>query len=117
MMKLYPDCFNGLGKFPGKPYYMKIDTSHLPKKTSLSIQQWFSGVSFRWDQACRACHTMNKYLLIILKKERQCKNKFCICLGPTNLTKAAERKLFYFRTLDNIFRNLSQGKVFTLGFL
>ena len=94
----FPDVFEGIGKFPGKPYKIQLDPKVPPKQTPcrpipIHLKHNFKQEIDRMLKAGvlklvqEAIPWINSFMLVE-GTHKQGKPKLCICLDPTNLNKA-----------------------------
>ena len=131
----FAEVFDGLGRFPGEPYKLKlkpdaIPARHRPRKVPVHLEEAFH------EEISRLCkidvlepvkdHTdwVNSY--VIVEKEVQVdssnghapghtlKKKLRICLDPKDLNEALEREPYYSRTVDELISKFNGAVFFTI---
>ena len=131
----YSDIFEGLGRFPGEPYRLKLKpdstpAKHRPRKVPVHLEEAFH------EEINRLCkidvlepvkeHTdwVNSY--VIVEKDVQIdssnahspghsiKKKLRICLDPKDLNEALEREPYYSRTVDELIAKFHRAQFFTI---
>ena len=112
ILRRFPDVFEGIGKFPGKPYEIQLDPKVPPKQTPCRPIPIHLKDTFKWEidkmlkagvlkPVQEATPWINSFVLIE-GTDKQGKPKLCICLDPTNLNKAIIRELYHFKTPEDI---------------
>ena len=110
ILQAYPDEFDGIGCFPGPPYYILVNPSITPKQTpcrpipvplKMPFKQEIDkmlqvGILKPVHQATPWIHSF----VLIEGKDKLGKLKLKICLDPTNLNKATVNEPHHFRTKD-----------------
>ena len=123
-MVRFPDIFEGIGKFPDKPYEIQLDPNVPPKQTpgrpvpihlkeafKTEIDKMLKAGVFKPVQ--EATPWINSFVLI-KGTDKQGKPRIRICLDPTNLNKAIIRELYHFKTLEDISHLLADSTVMTV---
>ena len=123
-MARFPDVFEGIGKFPGKPYEIQLDPKVPPKQTpyrpipihlkeasKTEIDQMLKAGVLKPVQEATLC--INSFVLAE-GTNTQGKPKLWICLDPTNLNKAIIRELYHFKTPEDISHLLANPTVMTV---
>ena len=98
ILKRFPDVFEGIGKFPGKPYEIQLDPKVPPKQTPcrpipIHLKDAFKCEINKMLKAgvLKLVHEATPWInsfVLIKGTDKQGKSKCCICLDPTNLNKA-----------------------------
>ena len=123
-MARFPDVFEGIGKFPGKPYTIQLDPKVPPKQTpcrpvTIHLKEAFKIEIDKMLNAgvLKPVHEatlwINSFVLvkgIII----QGKPNLQICLDPPNLNKAIIRELYHFKTPEDISHLLADSTVMTV---
>ena len=123
-MARFPDIFEGIGKFPGKPYEIQLDLRVPPKQTlcrpipihlkesiKTEIDKMLKAGLFKPVQEA----TPWIYSFVLVKgTHMQGKLKLQICLDPTNLNKAIIREPYYFKSPEDISHFLANSTVMTV---
>ena len=123
-MTRFPDVFEGIGKFPGKPYEIQLDPNMPPKQTPcrpvlIHLKDAFKQEINRMLKAGvlklvqEATSWINSFVLIE-GTDKQGKPKHCICLDPTNLNKVIIREPYHFRTPEDITHLIANSNVMTV---
>ena len=123
-MHEYPDVFEGIGKFPGLPYHIHIDSSVTPKQTPcrpvpIHLIDAFQKEISKMLQARIIVPVMEAMLwinsfVLVENKDNQGELKLRICLDPSNLNKAVTRDLYHFCTLEDISHMLADACMLTV---
>ena len=98
IMARFPDMFERIGKFPGKPYKIQLDPKVPPKQTPcrpflIHLKEAFKAEIDKMLKAGvlkpiqEATSWINSFVLV-KGNDQQGKPKLRICLDPTNLNKA-----------------------------
>ena len=123
-MARFPDVFEGIGKFPGKPYEIQLDANVPPKQTScrpvpVHLKEAFKTEINKMLKAGvlkpiqEATWWINSFVLI-KGTDKQGKPNVRICLDPTNLNKAIIREPYHFKTPEDISHLLADSTVMTV---
>ena len=123
-MARFPDVFEGIGKFPGKPYKIQLDPKiptkqtpcrpvpvHFKEAFKTEIENMLKAGVLKPIQ--EATLWINSFVLIE-GTDKQGKPKLRICLDPTNLNKAIIREPYYFKTPEDISYLLADSTVMTV---
>ena len=124
ILKRFPDVFEGIGKFPGKPYEIQLDPKVPPKQTPcrpvpIHLKGHFQSEIEKMLKAGvlklvhKATPWINSFVLI-KGTDKQGKPKLHICLDPTNLNKAIIRELYHFKTPEDISHLVADSTVMTV---
>ena len=124
IMARFPDVFEGIGKFQGKPYKIQLDPNVPPKQTPcrpvpIHLKEAFKTEIDKMLKAeilkpvQEASPWMNSFVLIE-GTNKQGKPKLRICLDPTNLNKAIIREPYHFKTPEDISHLLADSRVMTV---
>ena len=123
-MARFPDVFEGIGKFPGKPDKTQLDPNVPPKQTPcrpvpMHLKEAFKTEIDKMLKAGvlkpiqEATPWINSFALIE-GTDKQGKPKLRICLDPTNLNKAIIREPYHFKTAEDISHLLADSTVMTV---
>ena len=120
----FPDVFEGIGKFLGKPYEIQLDPNVPPKQTTcrpipIHLKDDFKQEIDRMLKADvlklvqEATPWINRFVLV-KGTEKQGRPKLCICLDLTNLNKAIIREPYHFKTPEDIAHLIANSRMMTL---
>ena len=123
-MARFPDVFEGIGKFPGKPYKIQLDPKVPPKQTPcrpvpIHLKEAFKAEIDKMLKAGvlkpiqEATPWINSFVLVE-GTDQQGKPKLRICLDPTNLNKAIIREPYHFKTPEDISHLLADATMLTV---
>ena len=121
VLKNYSDIFQGLGKFPGEPYKLRLKpdstpAKHRPRKVPLHLQDAFHEEVKRLveidvlEPVNEPTEWVNSF--VVVEKQvnidsssdhspgHYIKKKIQLCIDPKDLNKALERKLDYTKSID-----------------
>ena len=120
----FPVVFEGIGKFPGKPYEIQIDPKVPAKQTPcrpipIHLKDAFKQEIDRMLKAgvikpVQEATPWMKSFVLIEGTDKQGKPKLRICLDPTNLNKAIIRELYHFKTPEDISHLIPNSTVMTI---
>ena len=124
IMAQFPDVFEGVGKFPGKPYKICLDPKISPKQTPcrpvpVHLKQAFKAEIDKMLKAGvlkpvqEATAWINSFVLAE-GTDQHGQHKLQICLDPTNLNKAIVREPYHFKTPEDIAHLLADATVLTV---
>ena len=124
IMARFPDVFEGIGKFPGKPYKIQLDPKVPPKQTPcrpvpIHLKEAFKVEIDKMLKAGvlkpiqEATPWTNSFVLV-KGTDQQGKPKLRICLDPTNLNRAIIREPYHFKTPEDISHLLVNATVLTV---
>ena len=116
--------FDGLGKFPGKPYHINLDPEILPKwvpcrPVPVHQQEEFKRQLTEMQQAgvlvpvTQSTPWISSYMNVESEDTKGGK-KFHICLDLKNLNKAILHEPFFTCTLNDVYAKLSKAKTLTV---
>ena len=129
----YADMFQGLGKFPGEPYKLRlkpdaVPAKHRPRKVPVHLQEAFHEEVERLvkievsEPVTEPTERVN--LFVVVEKVIDSSNahsphhiiKKCIrlCIDPKDLNEALEREPYYSRSIDELISMFAGAKVFTI---
>ena len=120
----YPDVFDGIGKFPGPPYHIHVDSRVTPKQTPcrpipIHLKDAFQKDISKMIQArilvpeTKATLWINSFGLVE-SRDNQGQVKLRICLDPTNLNKAITREPYHFCAPEDISHMLADACILTV---
>ena len=129
----YADVFQGLGKFPGEPYKLRlkpdaVPAKHRPRKVPVHLQDAFHEEVERLvkidvlEKVTEPTEWVNSFVIVekvidssnahspnhIIKKSIR------LCIDPKDLNEALEREPYYSRTIDELISMFAGAKVFTI---
>ena len=120
----FPNVFEKIGKFPGKPYKIQLDLKVPPKQTPcgpvhIHLKEAFNAEIDKMLKAGvlkpiqEATPWINSFVLVE-GTDQQGKPKLRICLDPTNLNKAIIREPYHFKTPEDISHLLADATILTV---
>ena len=110
----FPDVFEGIGKFPGKPYKIQLDPKVPPKQTPCRPVPIHLKEAFKTEIDKMLKAGVLKPVKPVKGINQQGKPKLRICLDPTNLNKAIIREPYHFKTPEGISHLLADATVLTV---
>ena len=124
IMAIFPDVFEGIGKFPGEPYKIQLDPKVPPKQTPcrpvpIHLKEAFKAEIDKMLKAGvlkpvqEATPWINSFVLVEVTDQHG-KPKLRICLDPTNLNKAIIREPYHFKTPEDISHLLADATMLTV---
>ena len=124
IMAQFPDVFQGVGKFPGEPYRIRLDPQVSPKQTPcrpvpVHLKQAFKAEIDKMLEAGvlkpvqEATPWINSFMLVE-GNDQHGQHKLQICLDPTNLNKAIVCEPYHFKTLEDIAHLLADATILTV---
>ena len=131
----YSDVFEGLGRFPGEHYRLRLKPDsqparHRPRKVPVHLEEAFHEEVARLvkidvlEPVTEPTEWVNSY--VIVEKEVKTdsgnshgpghiiKRKLRLCLNPKDLNTALEREPYYCRSIDELVTKFYGAKVFTI---
>ena len=124
IMAQFPDVFEGVGKFPGKPYKIGLNPKISPKETpcrpvpvhlkhtfKVEIDKMLKADVLKPVQ--EATPWINSFVLVE-GTDQYGLHKLRICLDPTNLNKAIVQEPYHFKTPEDIAHLLVDATVLTV---
>ena len=124
IMARSPDVFEGIGKFPGKPYKIQLDPKVPPKQTPcrpvpIHLKEAFKAEIDKMLKAgvLKPIHEATLWInsfVLVEGTDQQGKPKLRICLDPTNLNKALIREPYHFKTPEDISHLLADETMLTV---
>ena len=120
----FPDVFEGIGKFPGKPYEIQLDPKVPPKQTPcrpipIHLKDAFKQEIDKMLKAGvlklvqEATPWINSFVFIE-GTDKQGQPKLCICLDPMNFNKAIIKEQYHFKTPEDIANLIADSTVMTI---
>ena len=124
IMAQFPDVFQGVGKFPGEPYKIRLDPQVTPKQTPcrpvlVHLKHAFKAEIDKMLEAGvlkpvqEATPWINSFVLVE-GNDQHGQHKLRICLDPTNLNKAIVREPYHFKTPEDIAHLLADATIMTV---
>ena len=129
----YADVFQGLGKFPGEPYKLRlkpdaVPAKHRPRRVPVHLQDAFHEEVERLvkidvlEKVTEPTEWVNSF--VIVEKVIDSSNAHCpnhvikksirLCIDPKDLNEALEREPYYSRSIDELISMFAGTKVFTI---
>ena len=129
----YADVFQGLGKFPGDPYKLRlkpdaVPAKHRPRKVPVHLQDAFHEEVERLvkidvlEKVTEPTEWVNSFVIVekvidssnAHSPNHVIKKSIRLCIDPKDLNEALEREPYYSRTIDELISMFSGAKVFTI---
>ena len=129
----YADIFQGLGKFPGEPYKLRlkpdaVPAKHRPRKVPVHLQDAFHEEVERLvkidvlEKVTEPTEWVNSFVIVekvidasnAHSPNHVIKKSICLCIDPKDLNEALEREPYYSRTIDEFISMFAGAKVFTI---
>ena len=129
----YADVFQGLGKFPGEPYKLRlkpdaVPVKHRPRKVPVHLQDAFHEEVERLvkidvlEKVTEPTEWVNSFVIIekvidssnAHSPNHVIKKSIRLCIDPKDLNEALEREPYYSRTIDELISMFAGAKVFTI---
>ena len=129
----YADVFQGLGKFPGDPYKLRlkpdaVPAKHRPRKVPVHLQDAFHEEVERLvkidvlEKVTEPTEWVNSFVIVekvidssnAHSPNHVIKKSIHLCIDPKDLNEALEREPYYSRTIDELISMFSGAKVFTI---
>ena len=129
----YADVFQGLGKFPGEPYKLRlkpdaVPVKHRPSKVPVHLQDAFHEEVERLvkidvlEKVTQPTEWVNSFVIVekvidssnTHSPNHVIKKSIRLCIDPKDLTEALEREPYYSRTIDELISMFAGAKVFTI---
>ena len=124
--RLYPSVFTGIGKFPGKPYQIRLDPSVPPRQmpyrpVPVHLEEPFHGKIKEMEETgiIRKVRQeeftpwISSYVLVETT-DKDGKPKLRICLDPSNLNKAVIREPYKYMVPDELSSKLAGATAITV---
>ena len=129
----YVDVFQGLGKFPGEPYKLRlkpdaVPAKHRPRKVPVHLQDAFHE-EVEWlvkidvlEKVTEPTEWVNSFVIVekvidssnAHSPNHVIKKSIWLCIDPKDLNEALEREPYYSRTIDELISMFAGAKVFTI---
>ena len=127
--------FQGLGKFPGEPYKIRlkenyVPAKHQPWKVLVYLQdafheevQWLIKIDVL-EPVTEQTEWVNNYVIVEKEVEidtgnahspsHRIKKKIKLCLDPKDLNNSLEQEPYYTRSIDELIAKFSGALIFTI---
>ena len=129
----YADIFQGLGKFPGEPYKLRlkpdaVPAKHRPRKVPEHVQdafheevEWLVKIDV-WEKVTEPTEWVNSFVIVekvidslnAHSPNHVIKKSIHLCIDIKDLNEALEREPYYSRTIDELISMFAGAKVFTI---
>ena len=129
----YADVFQGLGKFPGEPYKLRlkpdaVPAKHRPRKVPVHLQEAFHEEVERLvkidvlEPVTKPTEWVNSFVVVekvidssnAHSPHHSIKKSIRLCIDPKDLNEALEREPYYSRSIDELISMFAGAKVFTI---
>ena len=129
----YADVFQGLGKFPGEPYKLRlkpnaVPAKHRPRKVPVHLQEAFHEEVERLvkidvlEPVTEPTEWVNSFVVVekvidssnAHSPQHSIKKSIRLCIDPKDLNDALEREPYYSRSVDELISMFAGAKVFTI---
>ena len=129
----YADVFQGLGKFPGEPYKLRlkpdaVPAKHRPRKVPVHLQDAFHEEVERLvkidvlEKVTEPTEWVNSFVIVekvidslnAHSPNHSIKKSIRLCIDSKDLNEALEREPYYSRTIDELISMFAGAKVFTI---
>ena len=129
----YADVFQGLGKFPGEPYKLRlkpdaVPAKHRPRKVPVHLQDAFHEEVERLvkidvlEKVTEPTEWVNSFVIVekvidssnAHSPNHVIKKSIRLCIDPKDLNEALEREPYYRRSIDELISMFAGAKVFTI---
>ena len=129
----YADVFQGLGKFPGDPYKLRLKpdavrAKHRPRKFPVHLQDAFHEEVERLvkidvlEPVTEPTEWVNSFVIVekvidssnAHSPNHSIKKSIRLCIDPKDLNEVLEREPYYSRTIDELISMFAGAKVFTI---
>ena len=129
----YADMFQGLGKFPGDPYKLRlkpdaVPAKHRPRKVPVHLQEAFHEEVEQLvkidvlEPVTEPTEWVNSFVIVekvidssnAHSPHHSSKKSIRLCIDPKDLNEALEREPYYSRTIDELISMFAGAKVFTI---
>ena len=133
MESTYADVFQGLGKFPGDPYKLRlkpnaVPAKHRPRKVPVRLQDAFHEEVEQLvkidvlEKVTEPTEWVNSFVIVekvidslnAHSPNHVIKKSIRLCIDPKDLNEALEREPYYSRTIDELISMFAGAKVFTI---
>ena len=129
----YADVFQGLGKFPGEPYKLRlkpdaVPAKHRPRRVPVHVQDAFHEEVERLvkidvlEKVTEPTEWVNSFVIVekvidssnAHSPNHVIKKSIRLCIDPKDLNEALEREPYYSRSIDELISMFAGAKVFTI---
>ena len=129
----YADVFQGLGKFPGDPYKLRlkpdaVPAKHRPRRVPVHLQDAFHEQVERLvkidvlEKVTEPTEWVNSFVIVekvidssnAHSPKHSIKKSIRLCIDPKDLNEALEREPYYSRSIDELISMFAGAKVFTI---
>ena len=129
----YADVFQGLGKFPGDPYKLRlkpdaVPAKHRPRRVPVHLQDAFHEEVKRLvkidvlEKVTEPTEWVNSFVIVekvidssnAHSPNHSIKKSIRLCIDPKDLNEALEREPYYSRSIDELISMFAGAKVFTI---
>ena len=129
----YADVFQGLGKFPGEPYKLRlkpdaVPAKHRPRRVPVHLQDAFHEEVERLvkidvlGKVTEPTEWVNSFVIVekvidssnAHSPNHSIKKSIRLCIDPKDLNEALEREPYYSRSIDELISMFAGAKVFTI---
>ena len=129
----YADVFQGLGKFPGEPYKLRlkpdaVPAKHRPRRVPVHLQDAFHKEVERLvkidvlEKVTEPTEWVNSFVIVekvidsstAHSPNHVIKKSIRMCIDPKDLNEALEREPYYSRSIDELISMFAGAKVFTI---
>ena len=129
----YADVFQGLGKFPGEPYKLRlkpdaVPAKHRPRKVPVHLQDAFHEEVERLvkidvlEKVTEPTEWVNSFVIVekvidssnAHSPNHSIKKSTHLCIDPKDLNEALEREPYFSRSIDELISMFAGAKVFTI---
>ena len=129
----YADVFQGLGKFPGEPYKLRlkpdaVPVKHRPRRVPVHLQDAFHEEVERLvkidvlEKVTEPTEWVNSFVIVekvidssnAHSPNHVIKKSIRLCIDPKDLNEALEREPYYSRSIDELISMFAGAKVFTI---
>ena len=129
----YADVFQGLGKFPGEPYKLRlkpdaVPAKHRPRRVPVHLQDAFHEEIEQLvkidvlEKVTEPTEWVNSFVIVekvidssnAHSPNHVIKKSIRLCIDPKDLNEALEREPYYSRSIDELISMFAGAKVFTI---
>ena len=129
----YADVFQGLGKFLGDPYKLRlkpdaVSVKHRPRRVPVHLQDALHEEVERLvkidvlEKVTEPTEWVNSFVIVekvidslnAHSPNHSIKKSICLCIDPKDLNEALEREPYYSRSIDELISMFAGAKVFTI---
>ena len=133
MESTYADVFQGLGKFPGEPYKLRlkpdaVPAKHRPRRVPVHLQDAFHEEVERLvkidvlEKVTEPTEWVTSFVIVekvidssnAHSPNHVIKKSIRLCIDPKDLNEALEREPYYSRSIDELISMFAGAKVFTI---